>query len=88
MKGRPVRARARALHPDGTPCLDGRRRVPRGFTPCCAAFDRLTRNCVYDLRVEWWGRHRRWFVRLPAPTATTGLEVRFCPHCGARLGAR
>ncbi len=88
MKRRVVRSRATVLHADGTPCLEGTRRVPRGFAPCCAAFDRLTQNCVADLRVEWWSRRRRWFLLLPSSTGNEGLEVHFCPHCGAPLRPR
>jgi hypothetical protein len=72
-------------HTDGTRCLEGTRRVPRGFSPCCSVFDLHTTSCAYDIRYEWWQRHRIWVVTIADSAGGGGIEVSFCPHCGGRL---
>jgi hypothetical protein len=72
-------------HGDGTPCLEGIRRVPRGFEACCEVFENHTSSCTFDVRYEWWGRSRTWVTLIDASAGGGGVEIRFCPHCGASL---
>ncbi|ORA22589.1 hypothetical protein [Mycobacterium aquaticum] len=72
------------LHADGTECLDGARRVPKTYQPCCDAFDRRTASCVNDIRFEWWPSSRHWVVIVP-DGGSSGLHLSFCPFCGFGL---
>lgn len=72
-------------HTDGTICLEGTRTVPDGHTPCCAAFDRGTLACVYDIRYEWQREPGRWMIAIAEVAGGGGITIRFCPHCGTDL---
>lgn len=72
-------------YPDGTRCVEGTRRVPRGFRPCCRVFASHTTSCAYDVRYEWWQRRRTWVVTIAESAGGGGIEIRFCPHCGRSL---
>jgi len=76
------------LHPDGTSCPEGTRRVPLRFTPCCAEFDARTRACYHDIRFEWWSRPRAWFIIIAPEAGGGGIRVRYCPHCGTALSSK
>ncbi len=78
---------ARRTHLDGTPCLEGTRRVPAGFTPCCETFAAHTATCEHDLRYEWWANASEWVIRLPTPGGGGGVSISHCPHCGAALSS-
>jgi hypothetical protein len=73
------------LHPDGTACPEGTRRVPRGWSACCAFFEGHTRTCYFDIRYEWWSRNKSWFVIIAPEAGGGGIEISFCPHCGSKL---
>jgi len=73
-------------HPNGEPCLAGKRKVPRGFNACCERFDLATRACTFDIRFEWWPKSAAWVVRL-ADGGSSGLEMSFCPYCGTQLNS-
>jgi hypothetical protein len=71
-------------HPDGSACREGTRRVKRGFTPCCEAFDAHTRTCQYDVRYEWSPGHRTWGI-VVCDGGSSLIVIEYCPHCGGRL---
>lgn len=75
------------VHDDGSVCLEGTRRVPARYKPCCRAFDRLTTNCKFDIRAEWWAGRRKWYVLL-CDGGSSGLELNYCPFCGKKLPGR
>ena len=72
-------------HASGSRCLEGTRRVPRGYRPCCEAFARHTTSCAFDVRYEWWAKSRIWVTVIDASAGGGGIEISFCPHCGSRL---
>src|SRR6185295_6073268 len=72
-------------HIDGTPCNEGTRSVPRGFRPCCPAFEAHVATCEFDLRYEWWAGQQMWVVALAASAGGGGIAIAFCPHCGREL---
>jgi hypothetical protein len=75
----------KAHHAGVEPCLAGERKVPRGFSACCSRFDHATQACTFDTRFEWWPRSKSWVVRV-ADGGSSGIEISFCPFCGAKLG--
>jgi hypothetical protein len=75
---------AHPLHAHGTHCAEGTRSVPRGFVACCERFNYATQACEFDIRFEWWPKAKSWFVRIP-DGGSGGLEIGFCPFCGAGL---
>jgi hypothetical protein len=75
-------------HLDGTRCKEGTRKVPRNFRPCCGMFAGHVTTCDYDLRYEWWAGDRVWVITIAESAGGGGVEVRFCPHCGAELEPR
>jgi hypothetical protein len=73
------------LHPDGTKCLEGTRRVPRSFKACCEVFDGHTSACAFDIRYEWWSKQKMWVIAISESAGDGGIAIQFCPHCGAKL---
>ena len=73
------------LHSDGTECLEGFQQVPIHYKPCCELFNAHTKNCVVDIRYEWWDHNKMWFIRLPAIYDSSGIVIKYCPHCGKKL---
>jgi hypothetical protein len=74
-----------ARHSDGTQCLEGTKRVPRGFKPCCKLFEAHTRACAYDVRYEWYSKSKQWVIAISESAGGGGIEIVFCPHCGEKL---
>src|SRR4051812_22708633 len=74
-------------HTDGSLCLEGTSRVPKGFHACCAAFAVHTKTCEFDIRYEWWPRPKGWYVVIAEAAGGGGVEIGFCPHCGAKLSS-
>jgi hypothetical protein len=72
-------------HPDGSPCLEGIRLIPVDYKPCCELFDSHTSACTYDIRYEWWVGKNIWVIAISEQAGGGGIEISFCPHCGARL---
>ncbi len=72
-------------HADGTRCLEGTKRVPRSFRPCCEVFAGHVATCAHDLRYEWWPKARQWVIAIAESAGGGGISIEFCPHCGARL---
>lgn len=72
-------------HTDGSLCLEGTRKLPREFAPCCAQFEAHTSACVYDVRYEWSGGVAAWQIAIPEIAGGGGLIINHCPHCGAPL---
>lgn len=75
-------------HADGSLCLEGTRKLPRGFTACCSQFEAHTAVCVYDVRYEWSGEQGgagSWQIAIPEIAGGGGLVIAHCPHCGASL---
>jgi hypothetical protein len=70
-------------HADGTPCKEGLRQLPDGFTACCSSFDFRTKACHYDIRFEWWEKQNMWVVICADGIA--GVEIEHCPFCGKKL---
>lgn len=77
-----------SMHADGTPCKEGTTSTPRGFVPCCAAFAAHLATCEFDVRYEWRAKRRRWEIAVPQVAGGGGVEIRYCPHCGAKLGRK
>jgi hypothetical protein len=75
------------IHPDGSECREGTQRVPRRWKPCCEVFENHTWACVYDIRYEWFSRHRQWGIAV-ADGGTSYIILRYCPHCGTELKTR
>ena len=72
------------VHADGTPCLEGTQKIPRGFKPCCETFEAGTKACEFDIRFEWWSKPKYWVIRVP-DGGSSGLEISYCPYCGSSL---
>jgi hypothetical protein len=72
-------------HSAGDLCLEGARRVPANFSPCCDAFEGHLETCAFDLRYEWWERSRQWVVRVADEAGGGGITIGYCPHCGHKL---
>ena len=72
-------------HTDGTECLEGTKLVPTGFVPCCDVLGGHTSSCAFDIRYEWWSKSGRWVIAIAQSAGGGGIEIRFCPHCGAEL---
>ena len=75
-------------HADGSPCLEGTRRVPQDYVPCCKDFDYRTTRCAYDIRYEYSKEYDVWVILLVEAAGGGGIEISYCPHCGARLKGR
>jgi hypothetical protein len=58
--------------------------VPKGFTGCCEDFIEHTTTCYYDVRYEWYD-DECWVIVIPESAGGGGIEISFCPHCGASL---
>jgi hypothetical protein len=72
-------------HLDGSACLEGTQRVPRGYVSCCEDFRQHTLTCYHDIRYEWWSTQRRWFTIISPAAGGGGVAIAFCPHCGKKL---
>ena len=72
-------------HTDGTECLEGTKRVPKNFKPCCDVFEGHTSTCAFDLRYEWRQKSKQWVIAISEIAGGGGISIAFCPHCGARL---
>ncbi len=72
-------------HTDGSPCLEGTRVVPEDYIPCCDAFDYRTARCTYDIRYEYSEEYDVWVIPIVDSAGGGGIEILYCPHCGARL---
>ena len=72
-------------HADGTTCLEGTRRVPIGFRPCCPTFAAHTVTCAYDIRYEYWSKRKQWLIVISESAGGGGIAISFCPHCGSKL---
>lgn len=79
---------AQRTHSDGSLCPEGTRKIPRAFTPCCEPFAAHLASCYYDIRFEWLARKRVWIVVIAPQAGGGGIEMLFCPFCGARLAAK
>lgn len=77
--------RNRSTHADGSRCLEGTRRVPRPFKPCCEIFAGHTTTCVFDIRYEWGPRSRQWGIAIDESAGGGWIVMYYCPHCGQRL---
>jgi len=75
-------------HADGSICPEGPRRVPRGWKPCCTAFDARVEACFFDIRYEWWSKQRNWFTIIEPSAGGGGVAIAYCPHCGTKLAGR
>jgi hypothetical protein len=73
------------LHADGSICLEGIKRVPRNFKPCCDFFKLHTTSCAYDIRFEWWSKKKIWVIPISDEAGGGGINILFCPHCGKKL---
>lgn len=76
---------AQRRHLDGTRCLEGTRKLPRNFAPCCSEFERHTAACTHDVRYEWSDSLQSWCIALSAASGAGGQNIRYCPHCGTSL---
>ena len=74
-----------AVHADGTECLEGTRRVPDAWQPCCEVFAGHVDTCAHDLRYEFWEGTSRWYIATAESAGGGGIEIGWCPHCGQRL---
>lgn len=54
----------RRTHPDGSICQEGIRSVRRGKQACCDEFYYRTATCIYDIRYQWYNKHKTWGVPL------------------------
>jgi len=72
----------KSTHSDGSDCLEGVQRVPLGFDACCAWLEARTLACEFDIRIECRGQD--WVICVP-DGGSSGLVIRWCPSCGARL---
>jgi hypothetical protein len=72
-------------HADGSPCLTGTKKVPPGFSACCAAFAGHVDTCAFDVRYEWWERPRYWVIVIAESAGGGGVKIQYCPHCGSKL---
>lgn len=68
-------------HPDGSPCLAGTKQIPRKYKPCCKDFEFRLTACQFDVRYE--KNNRMWGILLP--DGGSFIQIKFCPHCGAKL---
>lgn len=75
----------RQLHTDGTVCLEGTRRVPKAFAPCCDQFKYRTTACDSDIRYEWWSKRKIWVTKISDIAGGGGVVMSYCPHCGRKL---
>jgi hypothetical protein len=66
-------------------CLDGTKKVPRGFKACCDSFKYRTTSCLYDVRFEWFGKLKKWGIPLADMVGGGFIEIKYCPHCGKKL---
>lgn len=73
-----------ARHPDGSECLAGTQRVPKGHLPCCEVFEDHTRACAFDVRYEWSEEHG-WVTAISSSAGGGGVAISHCPHCGEQL---
>jgi hypothetical protein len=72
-------------HSEGAVCLEGMKRVPLTYNPCCGSFAAHVVAHCHDMRFEWSAIQRRW-VAVIAPEAGGGvIEIQFCPFCGTQL---
>jgi hypothetical protein len=74
-----------SLHADGTPCLAGTQQVPENFVSCCADFAGHVALCVSDVRYEWYAKQKIWVIAVGAEAGGGGVEMSYCPHCGAKV---
>jgi hypothetical protein len=72
-------------HTDGSVCLEGTKSVPEGYAPCCESFDYRTTRCAYDIRFEYWKERDIWVIPIVDSAGGGGIEISYCPHCGAQL---
>lgn len=70
---------------DGSSCPEGTQSVFLGFVPCCHLFGQHTQACYFDIRYEWWSPANAWFTIIAPVAGGGGIEITFCPHCGAKL---
>lgn len=74
-------------HSDGGICLEGSRKVPRGWRACCDAFDARTKSCTFDVRYEWLTKRKVWGIAIDGSAGGGFVTMAFCPHCGSRISA-
>lgn len=72
-------------HPDGTICKEGTESIPDDFQPCCEIFGGHIKTCEFDLRYEWWPRSEKWVIAIAESAGGGGIDIAYCPHCGASL---
>lgn len=78
----------RGKHSDGTRCLRGSRRVPKGFKRenlCCNHFGQFLYTCARDLRFEWYEKSRSWMIVLGEEVGGGGIAIDYCPFCGKQI---
>jgi hypothetical protein len=75
-------------HSDGSLCPEGTQSLPSRFKACCSEFTARTSACDVDIRYEWWPRYRGWYILISPSAGGGGIEIKFCPHCGAELRRR
>lgn len=66
----------------GDECVEGTQKVPKTFKSCCETFERRTKACQYEFRIEWYGRGK-WGT--PIPHDGSYLCIKYCPFCGKKL---
>lgn len=69
-------------HLDGSPCVEGTRRLPKDYKACCDIFDGHTATCTHDLRYEYIENFKSWWIALQDGS---GITIKYCPHCGSSL---
>ena len=74
-----------SVHADGSICPEGTSSAPPGFMACCEDFAQQTTSCYYDIRYEWRNDLECWLIAIPDSAGGGGIEISFCPHCGASL---
>jgi len=66
-------------------CLEGTKKVPRGFKGCCETFAGHTTTCTFDIRYEWWPKLKTWVIVIDESAGGGGITIGYCPHCGKKL---
>lgn len=72
-------------HEDGSICLEGTRKLPKNFKPCCEVFRSHTASCIFDVRYEWNENIKGWWIAIDSKAGGGGIEIKYCPHCGESL---
>ena len=61
--------------------MEGVRRQPSDFEPCCARFDLAIETCQHEGRFEWYGDG--WVLNVA--DSESGIDLLFCPFYGTSL---